>query len=422
MLQEIEEITPTTKRLKINIPSSVIEEEVAKAYNHLRATARIPGFRVGKVPQAILEKRFGKDVENEIIGKVVPDFYSQAINEAKIIPVTYPEIDGNLKIIKNQPLSFTATVEIKPEIKDLDYNGIRIKEKTFSVDEDEVEKAIELLRENRAVLKVYEGSLREGDIAIIDYSAFIDGKEVKELSRSDYPFVINTQALPEEFSSALLGRKKGDNLEVKVAFEASHPNKTIAGKEVLFNVRVTETKEKVLPQLDDDFAKGFECTNIDEFRKKIYENIYNRKKSQIENEYKKELIDYLTNHHSFEVPDSMLKREIDFLTHEAKQNISDKDANEKEIDENKARNNIKGSIILEAIGKKEKVEVSEEDVKKAIDEIAAQNGIKPEDVRKIYIMKNGSLDGLRNKLYTDKVLDLILAGAVIENDKTESSK
>lgn len=428
MLQEVEEITPTVRKLKINIPSSVVEEEITNAYNKLKTYAKIPGFRVGRVPQAILEKKFSRDIENQVLEKIVPEFYSKAVKEAQIFPITYPNIDGDLKILKNQPLSFTATVEVKPEIKNLNYEGIILKEKTFSVEDKEIDSAIRILQENKAFLKVSEGHVKEGDVAIIDCRAFVDGREIKELALKDYPFILGSPSLPKEFSDTVSDKKKGENFEIKINFEATHPNKNIAGKEVLFKVAIIELKEKVVPTLDDEFTKGFNCSNIEELRKKIYENIYNRKKNQVNNEYNKELLDNLISNHDIEVPASMANRELEFLIYGARQDAMRQgkavktDEELKKEYESKARENVKGIIILESVGRKEKIEVSDDDVKQAIDEIAVENGLKPEEVKKLYIMKEGSLDGLKNRLYTDKVLNLVLSKAVIENDKVESSK
>ena len=420
MSQEIEVKTSTTRRLKINIPASVIEGEIAKAYNKLKTIAKIPGFRPGKVPQPILERKFGKEIENEVLGKIVPEFYSKAVEEAKITPVTYPDIDGDLKIVKNQPLSFTVTVEIKPEIENLNYEGIELKEKPFSVEEDEVKTALNVLQENKAILKVSDFPLRKGDVAIIDCEAFTGVEEVKELSSKDYPFILGSQALPQEFTDSILGKKKGANLEIKINFEAEHLNRTIAGKEILFKVSITETKEKVLLPLDDEFAKGFNCANMEELKKKIHENIYNRKKNQITTEYKNEIIDYLVSNHNLEVPASMVNRELEHMILEAKQSLTrdnipiKKDEELKKDYEQKARKNVAGLIILEAIGKKEKIEITEDDIKKAIDELSAQNELKPEEVKKLYIMRDGSLDGLKNRLFTDKILETVLSKAAIK--------
>lgn len=422
MLKQVEKITPTTRKLDIDIPSSVIDKEITIAYDKLRASAKVPGFRVGKVPQSMLKKKFGKDIEAQIIEKIIPEFYSDAVKEAKILPVTFPNIDGKLEIAKNQPLSFTATVEIKPEITDLNYEGIALKEKTSTVEEDEVEKAIKALQENKTVFKVSKGPIKEGDMAVIDYHAFIDGNEINELKAKDYPFILGSQAMPKEFSNAITGREKADSFETKINFDSTHPNKIIAGKEVLFKISITEMKEKVLPPLDDEFAKGFSCSNIEELKKNINENIHKQKKNKINNEYKKDLIENLLGSHKFEVPSSMVSRELEFLIDEAKQNaarqgkIIKTDEELRKEYELAGHKNVRVILLLEAIGKKEKIEVSEDDIKRATNEMAAEHGLKPEEIKKLYIAKEGSLDGLKNRLYSDKVLDIILSKAVIEKN------
>lgn len=421
MLQEVEEITPTTRKLKINIPSDVIEKEIMSAYNKLRTSVRIPGFRAGKVPQALLEKKFSRDVEAQVLERVIPEFYSRAIKEAEIIPVTYPEIE-EIQLVRNQPLSFTVSVEVKPRIENLTYEGIVLKEKEkpLSVDESEVESAIKALQESRALFNVSQGAVREGDMVIIDYDAFIDGNAVDGLSTKGYPFIQGSESLPREFSDAVLGKKKGDTVELKINFDDTHPNKTIAGKEILFKVSIVEVKEKCVPALDEEFAKGFGCKDIEELRKKIYDDTYRRKKSRIDMEYKKELLNTLVNSHDFEVPPSMLERELEFLVLKVGGNAIRRGETPKSEDELReeyraiARENMKRVLILEAIGKKEKIEVQDVDVNRAIEEIAGEYNLTPEEVKKIYIAREGTLQGLTDRLYSDKVLDFVLERAVIK--------
>jgi trigger factor len=420
MLQEIEEITPTTKKLKINIPPDVIEAEIASAYNKLRASVRIPGFRPGKVPQAILEKRFSKNVEAQVIEKIVPEFYSKALKEANLEPVSYPDINGEMELKPNQPLSFTVTVEVKPDVRELHYEGIVLKKKTFSVEEEEVERALKSLQESKAVYTVSEDEIREGDMVVINYETWVDGQLHQELSQKDYPLIHGTDTAPKEFSNALLGKKKGETVEVKLNFDNAHPNKTIAGKEVLFKILITEIKKKNIPSLDDEFAKSFNCKNVEELRNKIRDDITERKKNQINSEYKKELIENLINNHNFEVPASMVSRELEFLILEAKQDALKKGEAIKSDEELRkeyeltARDNVKGAIILEAISKKENIKVTNDEINEAIDEIALRTNLKPEEVKKFYITKEGSMDSLKNKLFAEKVLNHLLEKAVIE--------
>jgi len=420
MLQAIEQLSPTTKKLKINIPSDVITSETNTVYNKLRATSKIPGFRPGKIPQAILEKKFSKNVEAEVIEKIVPEFYIKAIKEANLEPISYPHIDDKIELVPGQPLSFTVTIEVKPEIGELKYQDIVLKEKTFSVENDEIEKTLTLMQESKALYSVTEDALKEDDMAIINADAYIADSLNEDLSYKDYPLVLNAESMPEKFINALIGKKKGETAEVSLTFESDHPNKTVAGKEVLFKVQITEAKKKNIPPLDDDFAKEANCSTIEELKNKIRDNLHTMKKSQINLEYKKEILNELVRVHSFDVPDSMVEGEIDSLIYKAKQDAEKKGEPLRSDEELKkefvttAIDNVKSVLLLEAIGKKEKIEATEDDIKKAIIETAARNNLKPEEVTKLYSVREGSMDALKSRLFADKVLDFILEKATIQ--------
>ncbi len=414
MLQNIETLSPTTKRLTINIPSEIIQSETDSIYNRLQMTARIPGFRPGKVPRSLLEKRFGRSVEAEVIEKVVPKYYLEAIKEANIEPVSYPNIEDKISIKKGEPLRFTVTVEVKPELKDLNYTGIKIKKVDTTVRDDEVEKVLSLLRESKAVYSSTEDALKEGDMAIIDCEAFI-GEELKEeLSYKEYPYLIGARSMPEEISSALTGKKKGDSLEVKIKFEDDHPNKAIAGKEVLFKIKVKEGKKKNLPPIDDEFAKDENCQNIEELKNKIRENLKKKLERHANLRYKKEIMDELIKRHEFDIPASMVEAELSELIQNKKNTALSKGEKPKSDEELRkelepvARENVKAVILLEAIGKKEGIKVTEDDINRAFEELAESNNLKPEEIKKIYAMSEGSIDGLKNRLFADKVLEFLL--------------
>lgn len=420
MLQEIKEVTPTTRRITINIPADVIKAEFNSSYDKLRAVAMIPGFRQGKAPQAILEKRFGKDIEAEVMQKIIPEFYSKAISEADIEPVGYPNIEGEVSIKADQPLSLTFTVEVKPMLGELNYAGIMLEKRKLSVEDDEVEKAVGILQEGKVLYSVTDEAIKEGDLAVIDGDAFIDGEKKEELSYSEYPFIQGSETVPEEFSKAVLGKKKGEEFEARLNFEGDHPNKTIAGKEILFKVKIKETKKKNIPPLDDEFAKEFDCNSMEELRNKVRDNISERKESEINLGYKKEILNRLIKDHDFEVPASMLKAEIDSFIEQLNESAVKRNETvrpeqdlRKEYEET-ARGNVKSVLILEAIGKKENITVNEEDTKKAINEIAVHHNLKPEEVTKIYSVREGSLDALKSRLFGDKVLEFLLGKSVMQ--------
>jgi trigger factor len=421
MLQEIEKVSPTARRLKINVPADVIQSEVDSVYNEIKATTKIPGFRPGKVPHAILVKKFGKQVEAQVIETIVPRSYMEAIKEAKLEPVSYPDIDGDkIELKSGEPLSFTLTVEVKPEIEITDYEGIALKKKEFSIKEEEIDKSIELFRESKALYAVSEDELKEEDMAILTSDAFIDDEKKEELSYKEYPLVLGSQEMPREFSDALMGKKKGDTAEVKINFESDLPNKTIAGKEVLFKITVNEAKKKHIPPIDDELAQGADCKTVDELREKIRENLSKRREGEINLDYKKEILDDLIKNHDIDVPESMLQGEIDSIIHQEKENAMKKGEEVKPDEELKkehalkAKDNVKSVLILESIGKKANIEVNDDDVKSAVEEIAVRNNLKTEEVMKLYAVREGSMDALKSRLFADKVLDMILEKASIQ--------
>jgi trigger factor len=420
MHPNVEELTATKRRLNITIPEDIIKAETKTIYDKIRVTTKIPGFRPGKAPQSILEKRFGKNVEAEVIEKIVPQYYMSAIKEAKLEPVTYPSIEEQIELKPGEPLSFSVTVEVKPDMGEIDYEGISLKKKSYSVEDDEIDRSLTMLQESKALYSVSEDPLQEGDMSILDSDAFIDDKLEDTLTYKEYPLLIGSEEMPKDFSDALMGKKKGDTVEVKISFESDHPNKSIAGKEVVFKIEIKETKKKNLPPIDDELAKEAQCETLAELKEKIRENLDKRKESQINLEYKKEILDDLLKRHNFDVPDSMVNGEIDSLIQQEKENAGRTGSAVKPDEElraefaEKARSNVKSVILLEAIGKNNKIEVSDADTKSAIEEIAARNNLNVEEVTKLYAVREGSMDALKSRLFADKVLDHILGKAKIE--------
>jgi len=420
MHPNVEEVTATKKRLKITIPADVITAEIRGVYDKIRVTTKIPGFRPGKAPQSILEKRFGKNVEAEVMEKIVPQYYMSAIKEAKLEPVTYPNIEDQIDLKPGEPFSFSVTVEVKPEMGDINFEGISLKKKSYTVEDDEIEKSLSMLQENKALFSVSEEALKEGDMSILDSEAFIDEKLEDNLSYKEYPLLIGSEEMPKDFSDALIEKKKGDSVEVKIPFESDHPNKSIAGKEVVFKIVIKETKKKNLPPIDDELAKEADCETLDELKGKIRENLGKRKESQINLEYKKDILDDLLKKHEFDVPESMVNGEIESLIQQEKENAERTGAKVKPDDElktefvEKAKSNVRSVILLETIGKNEHIEVSDADTKSAIEEIAVRNNLNVEEVTKLYAVREGSMDALKSRLFADKVLDHILEKATIE--------
>jgi trigger factor len=227
--------------------------------------------------------------------------------------------------------------------------------------------------------------------------------------------------MPKEFSTELKGKKKGDEVEIKIKFDEDMPNDTLKGKELLCKVTITDGKKKNLPPLDDEFAESAECKTMEELKKKIHDGLKDRKDSQINLEYKKEIINELLKRHDFDVPASMVKGEIDSLIEQAKQDAMKRNEPLKSDEElakeleTTAKDNIRSVLILEAVGKKDNIEANDDDVKKAMEEIASRNNLKTEELMKLYAAREGSLDAMKSRLFADKVMDFILEKSTIES-------
>ncbi len=420
MLQDVKEITPTTRKLQISIPAEAIDNALANAYNRLNANVKVPGFRPGKVPRPILEKKYGKSVEGEVIEKIIPEYYSKAIDEAKLMPVDYPNIEGTLDLKAGQPLEFSLTVEVKPDLNEVKYADLTLEKKSFEVKDEEIDNAIKILQESKELFTVSETEVEEKDIAVINAEAFMDGEKHEALTQKDYTILQGAPESPKEFSDAILSKKKGDAFDVTVNFPKDLPNKEIAGKEVLFKVTIQETKKRNLPPLNDILANEFECKTFDELKAKVKEDISGRKESEMNLAYKKDIINKIIKDNDFEVPASMVNNEIESFTQQLKENAEKRGEQVKPDEELRkdyeptARDNVKSVLLLEEIGRKENIEVTEDDLKEAMQEIATRHNLRLEEVTKLYTVREGSLDAMKSRLFADKVLENLLKNAAIK--------
>lgn len=291
MKVQVEEITPVKKSLKIEIPQEIVSNEFEIAYSDLKKKAKLPGFRPGKAPLSLLEKKFGPSVEEDIVRKLVPEYYQKAIKETGLSPVEFPSIE-KIELKKGAPLLFTATVEIKPTIQLSSYAGIPVSRKEITVTDEEVEQTLKRLQDEQGRLESSpeDHAVDASNYAIIDFEGSIDGKPVEQGKAEGYTLQVGSTTFPSEFESSLLGKKKGDRLEVDVPYPADYPNKEIAGKTVHFKIHVKEIKNKVLPPLDDELAKDIGLSSLTELKEKIKTTLLEQRNAQQEHDQKNSLM------------------------------------------------------------------------------------------------------------------------------------
>ena len=419
MLKAIEEVSPTQKRLRIEISAQAIEAEISASLEKVRQRARIAGFRPGKAPMSLVEKKFGKEVESDVMQKLIPKAYSETVREADLKPVDGPVFEEMGDFKRREPFNMTVLVEVMPRIKELNYEGIKVREIDSAVADKDVDDILEGLREERAVYEPAEGPLAEGDIAIMDYKFLIEGAgEGAEEEKTSQVFKLGSRTMPPDFSRALTGKKKGESLDIPVDFPEDFPAKEMAGRHTVFHVAINDAKKAKIPALDDELAKDIGYENLETLKAHVREHTAESKKRAVRKMQKAQIIEKLLQTHEFEAPPGLVVKELKDLVEEAaaREKNPDIEALRKTF-EAAATRNVKASLLLELIGEREKVEVSEEDVKVKVADLAKRLSVSPENVVKYYVSRHGSLDGLRHAIFEEKVAELLLLKAEFEKEE-----
>jgi trigger factor len=437
MKMEMTELGPMKRALKIEVPAEEVDQRFARAYTELNRHVRIPGFRPGKAPLGLLEKRYSKEVEEDVIRSLVPDFYDRAVREAGISPVVVeiPPLE-RVKIKKGAPFTFTATVEIKPKIELRDYkapNPISLKPDKRTVTDDQIDRALEVLREQQARLEAAPAgaTLGEGDYAVVDLEGFLDGAPLDGTKKEEQLHRVGSKAtlLGIQIDVHLTGKKEGDIVEIPQAYPASHPDARVAGKTVQFRLAVKGVKRKTLPALDDEFAK--DCgpyASLQELRDKLRSEMEKTLKKDIEDSYKDAILKRLVETHHFDLPATLVERELDAIVRQklqerrrSKATGPTPSAEAAEIAQirkehrEEAHRRVKVGLILEAVAQKEGLAVTQEDLNNEVSRLATELRLPVADlVKMIQAGGQDSIEELRARILADKALDFVYRHAVIQ--------
>lgn len=440
MKLEMTELGPMKRALKIEVPADEVNLRFVRAYSELNRQVHIPGFRAGKAPLQLLEKRYAKTVEEDVIRGLVPDYYDRAIRQAGIVPVLVeiPPLE-RVKVKKDMPFSFTATVEIKPTIELRDYkapNPISLKQDHRTVTDEQVEKAIGVLREQMAQLHpTPEGTaLSEGDYAVLNVVGTLDGNHLEGTTKEGHLHKMGSHAsvLGVDIESHLVGKHEGETITIPQAYPATHPDARVAGKTVMFLCTIQSVKRKVLPALDDEFAK--DCgpyQSLQEIRDKLRAEMERALKKDIEDAYKDTILKRLAETHHFELPGTLVERELSAMVRQQLQarqhkshdssDVSPADSRADDVTKlqsdyrPEAERRVKVGLILEALAAKEGISVTNEDLNHEIGRLAAEVKLSVDEVRRM-IQAGGkeTLDDLQARILADKALDFVYRHAMIQ--------
>jgi len=413
-------------KLKVEMDKSKVNSSLDKVYNDTSYQIKIPGFRKGRIPKNILNLHLGKEYfYDKTAEKLIPECYLEAINKNNIHPINQPEIKV-IQIEEDKPLIFEATVQVKPEVKLGSFDKITVQKEDVKVTNTDVNNEIKRIQENLAKLKVVEGrKIKKDDFLVINSQGYIEGKEI-EGSKVEKQVIQLGEYTPPEFNKKLIGCSAGDDEEIKILVPKDAKDKKIAGKEITYKVKIVEVKEKELPKLNDDFLKKVgNYKTLDDFKKDVKGKLEKQAEMVNKNNYERKLLEKVTEVCEVKIPKVLIEREIEYMMKSLEDDLQDYYKSIK-TDEEKvkkeyevvAEKRIKQELVLDKISQEENIKVTEKEIKDKIKTIAKEMKQDPLKVEATF-KKNNNLDGLKESIKREKIINFLNNKIKINNSKKE---
>ncbi|WP_019720886.1 trigger factor [Heyndrickxia coagulans] len=412
--------------LTVEVDAETVDKSLDKAFKKVVKQINVPGFRKGKIPRPLFEKRFGvESLYQDALDMIVPGEYEKAIEETGIEPVDTPNIDVK-QMEKGKPLIFKATVTVKPEVKLGEYKGLEVEKPDTEVTDEDVEEELKKLQERLAELVIKEdGEAEMGDTVVIDFEGFVDGEAFEGGSAENYSLELGSGNFIPGFEEQLVGVKTGDEKEIEVTFPEEYHASELAGKKAVFKVKVHEIKAKHLPELDDEFAQDAddEVETLDALKEKIKKDLKESKEHAAKHAVEDAVVEKAAENAEMDIPEAMINTELNRMLQEFEQNLSaqglnlelyyqfsgqNEEALRNQMKED-AEKRVRFNLTLEAIANAEKLEVSDEEVDEELKRMSEMYGMPVEDIRRVL----GSTDGIKADLKARKAIDFL-----VQNSKT----
>ncbi|HLQ83517.1 MAG TPA: trigger factor [Pseudogracilibacillus sp.] len=411
--------------LTINVSADQFDEALNEAYKKVVKTVSLPGFRKGRIPRNIFEKQFGvESLFQDAVDIILPSAYEEAINQTEIFPVDQPEVDID-QIEKGKELIFKAVVTVKPEVKLGEYKGLEYEAEEVEVTDEEVDTALENLRQSQAELVLKEeGTVEDGDTVVIDFEGFIDGEAFEGGKAENHSLEIGSEQFIPGFEEQLIGKSANEETEIKVTFPEDYQAEEFAGKDAVFKVTIHEIKHKELPELDDDFAQDVDenVETLAELKEKKKEELLSSKELEAENKKRETLLLKASDNAEIDIPEVMVETELGNMLQEFEQRIQmqgmtlenyyqfsgETEESIKTQMKEDALKRVKSNLTLEAILEAEELEVEDADIDAELDEMAKMYSMEKEQ---ILGMLGGNADVLKEDLKIKKAMNYIVEQA-----------
>ncbi len=423
----VEDVSGVKKTLHIEIPQEEVVRELDSAYSQLKKTAKIKGFRPGKAPRSVLERMFKKDVHADVSSKLIKESFIDALKKTELKVIGNPVLDPpDLKT--NQDYKYDATVEVKPDINDIDFKGLKLKKKRYKVDDAEIDLQLKALQKNltrhKPIAEVRPA--RDGDHVMITYEGLKNGKPFSETQRTEnFTLKIGDGRISKLFDEGLIGMQTDETREIKVTFPEDHSNAKLAGTTIDFQVTLNQIREENVPEIDDDLAKrAGNYDNLADLKAQVSRNLEEGYAKRAEQEINEQVFGELIDRTEFDVPNVMIDYELEAIVDDAERSFAYRNKSLEEMGLSReaiaekyrdtAVKQVKRHLILEKIIDQENLTLAGEEVEAGLQEMADAFQQPVEQVKSFYNQNTDKLDYFKQTLLEKKAIKLIINSSEIE--------
>ncbi len=426
----IENLAPCKKLVRVELDVPEVDAAFAAMEKDFQKQASLPGFRPGKAPIPMVVRKYESEIKDEVKRKLIGDSYRKALEEQKLDVLGYPDIE-EIQFGRGQALQYAATIETPPDFQLPEYKGLPVKREDKSVTDEDVAKALDLLREQKSDFKKVERPLANGDIAVVNYTGTSEGKPLTEIAptakgltqQQGFWVELKPDSFLPGFSEQLVGAQAGDKRTVTVSFPANFVNKELSGRPGVYEVEVVEVREKTLPELNDAFAKLYEAESLEKLREGVQRDLANELKYKQDRETRAQIIEGLSKRVNFDLPEGAVAHKTrnivyDLVRENAQRGVSreiierEKDAIYSAATSN-AKEQVKLDFLIQRIAEQEEIKVAQEEVLRRIEVLAAMYQIPADKFYKDLQKRNGVIE-IYDSIAREKVLALLEANAAIE--------
>ncbi len=411
------------RELDLEIPAEDVTKETEKVAKEFAKMARVPGFRPGKAPIALIKRKFAEDIKGEVLQTLVPGRVEKAVTEAKLTPVSQPQVD-KLEFNEGQPLKFRASFEVLPEFQLGNYKNLEIEMPEMNLTDEDVTKTLTEMQQRAANFTPAEGRAVENDDFVQVKLLGTPEGGGEPLQAESVLCHVGAEETMAPFNENLLGANVGDHKDFDVVYPADYPDAKLAGKTFHYAVDVLGIKTKKLPELNDEFAKDVsDATSLDELKKKIQESLEHERDHRQKDLQREKVIGELVKLHDFPVPESLVEHQMDVRLERVVRSLAQQGVDPRAVNvdwvtlrkrqEDRAKEDVKAELVIDRIATEEKIDSTDEELQHELEHMGTHSGESAEAIR-ARLTKQGTLDRMKAKLRSDKTVDWLAQNAKVK--------